>query len=509
MNNKSENNSRIAKNTLFLYFRMLITMAVSFYTSRIVLEALGIEDYGIYNVVGGVVTMFSFLNTAMATATQRFLNFDLAINDEIKLNKTFNTSVIIHAIISLIVIILAETIGLWFLNNKLVIPIERMHSAIYVYQCSVLATVVTIMSVPYNALIIAHEKMSAFAQISIIEVLLKLLIVLLLLFVSCDKLTLYSILVLTVSIIIRMIYSIYCKKHFEEARFNFIFDLSLVKEIGSFAAWNLIGNLALVGVTQGLNIILNMFFGPVVNAARGIAVQVQSTLQQFAQNFQMAINPQITKSYATGDYKYMHLLICRSSKFSFMLLYIISLPIYITAPQILDIWLVEPPTNTYLYLRIILLTALIDTISNPLSIGVQATGKIRKYQLTNGLIMLTVVPIAFLALNLYNKAEVAFLVHFIITLFSHIVKLIYISFTIKMSIKDYIKRVYIRSFFIVLFSFLPTYYLYGNVSHSFLHLLITCILCPFYTIIMVFLFGLDSSEKKFIKDKILKYISKS
>ena len=296
----SSNNKRIAKNTLLLYFRMLVTMAVSLYTSRVVLNILGVEDFGIYNVVGGIVAMFGFINGSMTSATQRYLTFELGQNNRAQLTKVFSTSLSIHGIISFLIIVLAETVGLWFLWNKMQIPADRMNAAFWVFQCSVAASVIMIMSVPYNAAIIAHERMSAFAYISIIEVSLKLLIVCFLRYFHTDKLILYAVLIVIVQFLIRLCYSWYCNRHFNETKYRWSWDKGLFKEMTGFASWNMFGSLAAITFTQGLNLLLNMFFGPVVNAARGIAVQAQTAIGQFSSNFQTALNPQITKSYATG-----------------------------------------------------------------------------------------------------------------------------------------------------------------------------------------------------------------
>ena len=306
---------------------MLLLMGVTLYTSRVILEVLGIEDFGIYNVVGGIVAMFAFINGGMVSATQRYLTFELGRHNESKLTNVFSTAIQIHAVIAFIIIVLAETIGLWFLYYKMVIPAERMDAAIWVYQCSVIACVTNIMSIPYNADIIAHEKMSAFAYISIIEASLKLGIVYLLIWSPIDKLIIYAVLILLVQFTIRIIYSQYCHRHFEESKYQHHFNYPLFKEMASFAGCSFWGSLSSVLFTQGVNLMLNVFFGPVVNAARGIAVQVQSAVQQFVGNFQIALNPQITKNYATGDLVQMHSLMFRSARFSFFLLFFLTLPI--------------------------------------------------------------------------------------------------------------------------------------------------------------------------------------
>ena len=352
MSEKSENNKRIAKNTLALYARMLFTMAVSLYTSRVVLNTLGVEDYGLYNVVGGFVAMFSFFNAAMASATQRYMNFELGRGDNARLHKVFCTSINIHAIISGVVLLLAETVGLWFVYTKLSIPPERFSAALWVYHASVLASVVMVMSIPYNAAIIAHERMGAFAYISVLEVTLKLLIVYMLVVTDIDKLKLYAVLMLLVQLLIRLIYGRYSGRNFAETHYRRMWDGALFREMTGFAGWNLFGNIAAVAFTQGLNVLLNMFFGPTVNAARGIAVQVQNAIKGFCVNFQTALNPQITKSYASDDMAYMHKLIFTSSKFSYYLLLLLSLPVILETPVILKWWLGIVPGHTVAFVRL-------------------------------------------------------------------------------------------------------------------------------------------------------------
>lgn len=328
MSQTSENNKRIAKNTLLLYVRMLFMMVVSLYTSRIVLNTLGVEDYGIYNVVGGIVTMFVFISNSMSSATQRYITFALGKGDKERLSTVFSTTLQIHTLIASVVVLLGETVGLWFLYDKMQIPAERMDAAFWVLQCSIVSTFVMIVSVPYNADIVAHEKMSAFAYISILEVLLKLAIVYLLVVFSFDKLILYAILVLAIQILIRFCYSIYCNRHFEETKYRRVWDKSLFKEMTGFAGWSMFGNMAGVLFGQGLNMLLNVFFGPVVNAARAVAMQVQGAIQQFVGNFQTALNPQITKTYSNGKMNEMHNLMFRSARFSFYLLFFFKYKVY-------------------------------------------------------------------------------------------------------------------------------------------------------------------------------------
>lgn len=438
------NNKRIAKNTLMLYIRMLLMMVVTFYTSRVVLLTLGVVDYGIYNVVGGIVAMFGFLNGAMSSGTQRYLTFELGKSDSERLKKVFITSMNIHILMAVLVFVLAETVGLWFMYQEMKIPDDRFNASMWVYQCSVLSTMVMFVSVPYNATIIAHEKMSAFAYISILEVVLKLLIVYLLMIGDVDKLVLYAILMLAVQVAIRFTYNIYCRRHFEETAYRFEFDRPLFKEMLSFSGWNLWGNMASVAFTQGLNILLNIFFGPAVNAARGVAVQVQQAVHQFSMNFQTAINPQITKSYAVQDIEYMHSLIFRSSRFTFFLLLCICLPVFMEADFLLGLWLKEVPEYTAVFLRIILCVTIIDAVANPLMISAQATGRVKVYQTVVGGILLSILPVSYIVLKFGGNPQSVFIVHLVICAIAFTVRLFIIRPMIGLQINKYFKDVIMR-----------------------------------------------------------------
>ena len=410
-NNTLANNKRIARNTLLLYFRMLFMMVVSLYTSRVILSILGIEDFGIYSVVGGVVGIFSFLNGSMSTATQRYLTFEIGTGNIEKLKKTFSLCITIHAIITLIIVVLAETVGLWFLTTQMTIPAERMDAAMWVYQLSVFTCVVLMMSVPYNADIIAHEKMGVFAYISIFEVTAKLLIVYLLNCIDYDKLKIYATLMFCIQAIIRVIYGTYCKRHFIETQYKFVWDSVLMKEMLGFAGWNMFGIIASISITQGVNIILNIFFGPIVNAARGIAVQVQNAITGFSSNFQLALSPQITKSYANHEIEQMHRLVFASSKYSFLLLYFLSLPLLIETDQVLQWWLKEVPTHTSNFIRIMLCISMINVMADAFMVSSQATGKVRMYQILVGGTLLFIVPTSYITLKLGFPPESLSLIH--------------------------------------------------------------------------------------------------
>lgn len=497
----SDNNKRIAKNTLMLYFRMFLTMAVSLFTSRIVLHTLGVTDYGINNVVGGVVFMFGFLNGAMASATQRYLNVDIAHGDSEHLKSSFRTAMQIHMFIAVLIFVLAETIGLWFVMNKLVIPEERMYAAMWVYQFSIFSIMVSIVGQPYYATIIAHEHMSAFAYISIMDVILKLLIVYLLVISPIDKLITYAVLFLCVNLFDRFVYSIYCKRNFEEVYFSLKVDKALLKEMSGFAGWSLWGNIAAVLFTQGLNILLNMFFGPIVNTARGITVQVQGVLQGFVANVQMAINPQITKSYAQENLNRMHKLMFASSKFCFYLLFMLVLPLLFEAYFALKLWLGIVPDHTVWFLRLILVIILTDTLANPFVIANQATGKVRLYQAVCGGLLILIVPIAYIVLRLGGNPESVYVVHGCIAVFTQFVRVYIMINIIDLPIRSYIKNVIIPIILVAFSSSILPFVIYSNKEYGVARFFVVCSICFLCTILSVYLFGTNKFEKELIKYK--------
>ena len=502
MSDVSFNNKRIAKNTLLLYFRMIVLMLVTLYTSRVVLDALGESDYGIYNVVGGVVAMFGFINSSMASATQRYITFALGRGDKANLQKVFSTSLQIHALISVLIVILGETVGLWFMYEKMQIPADRMDAAFWVLQCSIVSTVIMILSVPYNADIIAHEKMSAFAYISVLEVLLKLAVVYALLISPCDKLIFYAILILAVQLLIRFCYSIYCNKHFEESKYRKVWDKVLFKEMTGFAGWSLFGNLSGVLFGQGLNMLLNVFFGPVVNAARAVAVQVQSAIQQFVGNFQMALNPQITKTYAQGEMNEMHKLMFRSARFSFYLIFLISLPVLLETEFILRVWLKTVPENTVVFLRIMICTSLIYSLANPLMIANQATGKVRKYQTVCGSILLLILPVSYVCLKLGLPAYSVFIVHFVMESVTQIARMIMLRPLIGIRVKDYFRNIYARVFLVVVLSVILPLSVYENMNDTVLRFFTVCVICMLSVSLVTYTIGLSGNERAFVRSRV-------
>lgn len=508
MSDTSANNKRIAKNTLMLYVRMLFTMAVSLFTSRVILQTLGIEDYGIYNVVGGVITMFTFINSAMVSSTQRYLNFELATGNEEKLKSVFNTSLQIHALISIAIIILGETVGLWFLMNKLVIPEARMTAAMWVYQCSILSCAVSIMATPYNAAIIAHEKMSAFAYISILDVVLRLLIVYLLVISPYDKLIVYAILILAIQLLIRYIYSLYCNKHFKETLFEWKINRPLLKEMAGFAGWSFWGNLAGILYTQGLNMMLNIFFGPVVNAARAIAVQVQAAVQQFVGNFQMALNPQITKNYASGNLDQMRCLMFRSARFSFLLLFFISLPVILETEFILSVWLKTVPDDAVIFTQIMICISLIYTTANPCVIANQATGKVKVYQMVVGGILLTILPISYIVLKLGAPAYSVFIVHFCVESVAQFSRMYMLRKLINLPMRQYLQNIYIPIVATVAVAIVLPVIVHMQMENGWLRFIAVGLICVFSVGLSSFYIGFTKHERLFFIDKGLRILKK-
>ena len=499
------NNKRIAKNTLFLFVRMFFTMGVSLYTSRVVLNTLGVEDYGVYSIVGGIVTLFSFFNSAMTSATQRFLAFDIGKNDLGQLKKTFNATLNIHIAISVLVLMLAETIGLWFVNHKLNLPIDRMTAVNWVYQFSVFTFLLGIVQVPYDALIIAREKMSIYAYMSFVEVILKLIIVYLLVVFAFDKLILYAGLLFLVSFIVRMGHKYYCKRFYEESKYQFYFDKSLYKILLSYSGWSLFGNLAGVARGQGTNVLLNLFFGTVLNAAYGITMQVQGTVQSFVTNFQMAVNPQIIKLYAAGNQEQCLKLIFQSAKFSYFLMFIIVLPIIYNIDFILELWLKAPPKHTSIFVVLSLIGLLIECVSGPLMIAAQATGKIKWYQIVIGTLIFINLPIAYTLLNVYENPELVFYASIIISLLSLVFRLLFLKKIMKFPIFSFFQDVLLR-IIIVTFLAMVIYHFYFQliiIRNNIEYFIINIIVLGFITIFLVYVVGVNNEEKKKIKGVVL------
>lgn len=502
----SQNNKLIAKNTILLYIRLLFTIVVGLFTSRVILNTLGIDDYGIYNVVAGVVTMFTLLTGSLSASISRFLTFNLGKGDFRRLSVVFSTSINIMLGMAIIVAILMEIGGVWFLNNQLNIPNERLYAANWVFQFSILTFILNLISVPFNSAIIAHERMSAFAYISILEVSLKLVIVYMLYVSPFDKLISYAALFAGVAVIIRIVYGVYCSQHFEECHYKFVYDKSLIKEMGVFAGWNFLGSGAYLFNTQGVNIVTNVFFGVATNAARGVSNQVEAIAKQFVTNFTTAINPQITKSYAAGNLDYTYSLICKSSKFSYILMLFFAVPFMFETEFIMKLWLNKYPIEAPLFLRLSLWGTMFDLLGNSPAIAAWATGDIKRYYIYVATIGCLVFPLSWVAFSLGLPAYTSYVIFAIIYIFVLITKLYIIKGLIKFPVLKYYKEVIIPLFYTTLVAFIIPLLLYNMLPRVLWSSLIIIVISLPSTLIAVYFIGLSANERvnitKFIKEKV-------
>lgn len=503
MSTTSENNKRIAKNTALLYVRMIITLLVALYTSRVVLQVLGVTDFGIYNVVGGVVALLGFISSSMSIAIQRFLSYDIGKNDIVSLNKTFNMAILIHALIALIVLLLAETIGLYFLAHHMNFPPERYAAAQWIFHFSVLTCCAKILQVPYNALVISYERMGIFAYLSIAEAALGLLIVYFLQLGDFDRLKLYAVLTFGVALLIMILYSIYCTHKIKEVRFSLFWDRTIFRRLVGFASWSALGEISWGVTIQGVNIVLNLFFGPVVNAARGISYQVLAAINSFVQSFQMAVNPQIIKQYAAGNMAGMQTLVYRSSCFSFYLLLLLSLPILLRTEYILGLWLGQVPPYLVVFCRLILLNAMIDIHSNLLATVAKAYGKIRNYQLTVASILFLNLPLSYIVLKLGYPPESTFIVYTVLSLTLLGVRLVLVHRMVGMLVHNFLKAV-IWPVIQHLLTALPIpICLNLFLPNTFVGFITVCFISSLSILLSVYTIGLTSQEKSMITAKVV------
>ena len=465
---------------------------------RVVLATLGAEDYGIYNVVAGVVTMFSFLSGSMATASQRYFSFALGQNDEVQLKRYFSMSFTIYCLIALVVVVIAETFGLWFVENKLVVPVERQQAAFWIYQASVFSTVCTILTAPFMASIIAHEDMNIYAYVSVVEVVLKLGIVFLLSLFPADKLIAYGLLMAAVVFVNTAIYRSICARKYVECRFSFFWDKGLFKELVGYTGWNMFG--ASVGIfkNQLVNIVLNQFFSPVVNAARGIAYQVNGAVNSFSQGFSTAVRPQIIKSYASGNKEEMLALMYRSCKATFFLMYVFTLPLSLEMPYVLGLWLGNVPEHAILFTRLALLDALIDSVSYPLMTAAQATGRIGLYQSVVGGILLLNAPVSYLVLKFGAPSYGVFVVAIIITAMAFITRLYILKKIINFSFRNFIGKVFFPVIFGAGIAFIISYFTCNILKETVWGLYITIIVSVISVFLSSYFFVLSKNEKKWI-----------
>lgn len=501
------NNKRIAKNTIVLYVRMLFLMIISLYTSRVILDALGVNDFGIYNVVGGFVALFAVVSKSLSGAASRFLNYAMGVGNTEKLKRTFSATVSIHIALAIIVAALAEVIGVWYVNNKMVIPTDRLLAANWCFHLSVITFCSNLFTVPYNAAIIAHEQMKTFAYVSVFEGIVKLIISYLIKLSPIDKLIFYAILLCALQFVVRSIYRIYCKRHYEECTYTFIFDKKLLVSLFSYAGWGFIGSTSGILRNQGINLLINLFFGPAINAARGISNQVLHAVDGFVNNFLTAVKPQITKSYAAGNYEYMNILIYHSIKFSYFLFMMLSLPIIINADFLLGFWLKRVPEHSASFLQLTLLFTMITTLSHPLSIAQAATGEIRNYQLVVGGIQLLNLPTSYIFLRLGYPPETVFLVA--ITLATIVV--VVSMHMIKKLIPINIKRLFfmlIRVFFTTLVAYSVPVLINLISPKNLLSFIFGIAFSVIYTFFAVLFIGLDKHERAMIYSKLKSTVKK-
>jgi O-antigen/teichoic acid export membrane protein len=493
-----ENNKRIAKNTIFLYFRTLLTMIVSLFTSRVILNTLGIVDYGLNNVVAGVITLFSFLNGALGASTSRFLTFELGRNDTDKLRKVFRTAFNLHAVLAIIVVIFCETAGLWIVNHVLVIPSERLFACNIIYQYVVVSALLSITQVPMNAQIISHERMSVYAYMGISDAVLKLAVAYLIIISAFDKLVTLGTLNLCISLGMYVFYNIYCKKHFVEYNFGFKTDKRLLREMTGFSVWSLFGHLQVMLKNQGINILINIFFGPAVNAANAIAYQVNNAITSFANNFTTALVPPMIKSYAANEMNEMKNLIFKGARFSFFLLLFFSIPAILETKIILHLWLKNVPEYSIILTRLIIVFILIESYAFTVWTTVNATGKIRNYHLIMAGIFSLNLPISYLSYKLGADPSAALIVSDILCIAVIPVRLFFLKKAINISIFEYVKKVFGINCVVFAASMILPLSVHLYMPYSIDRFLIVSFASILSSIVAVYLLGLTNGEKKYI-----------
>lgn len=491
------NSKRIAKNTLVLYVRMLVTKLISLYIARIVLDVLGVEDFGIYNIVAGVLVLFSFLEVSLTTATQRFLNFYMGKEDNTMVKRVFSLSLTIHILLAVLIIILAETIGLWFLNTQLNIPENRISAANWVFQLALLSTCLRIIRIPYQSNIIANEKMSFYAYMGIIEVLLKLVFVLLFSKLTYDKLILYAGFLSMLSFIMLVLFAVFNIIHYSTTRYSLYWDKSLFKEMLGFSGWGLFGQLASVGSIQGANILLNLFFSVTLNAAMGIANAVSNAAYAFVSNFQMAFRPQIVKSYAANDREYFINLIMNASRYSYYLLLLLSVPIYFNIDYILGLWLVDVPEYAGIFCQLTILYLLVDSIQAPLWMAVHATGKIKNYQITMGSITLLNIPTSYMLLSYGFGPPVVLLVRVMYNIVTFVARVQYLKAHLNFPARRYLITLVFKALVVTSISVLSLFAILMLLKMS-VGSFIFIVICILITLIVIILFGISRNHKNLI-----------
>lgn len=509
MSSQAENNTRIAKNTIALYFRTFITMIVGLYTGRVMLQALGVDNYGINNVVGGIIGFSSLITGSMSGAISRYLTYSIGQGDKERVKLMFSTSVNAQILMSIIAVLILEVFGLWFLNSEANIPEGRMTAAHWVFQCSLLSLVIGLISSPYNALLVAHERMGIYAYTSIVEVSLKLVIVFLILSYDGDRLILLSILSVLVGLIMRIFYGWYCGKNFEEANYNpRLFDKVLLKEITVFSGWNFISNGSWIFATQGVNMLVNVFFGVAFNAARGIAQTVNGTVQGFVENFTIAFAPQITKSYATGDKEYAIRLANRGTKFSWFMTFIFLVPVCCEAETLLYLWLGQVPEWTVPFLRFAMFESLAVTSGKNLLRLIQADGRVKDYTIHAAITVGMIFPLSCFFYYIGLPVWTAYVIFICIYIILNIVRFYELKKIMNFSIRQSMKESFIPCFIVSVTSFILPLIVCCFMESGILRFLINVPLAVMWTCICCIIFGLTKNERLFFENKIKFLISK-
>lgn len=501
MTKKQTGTKAIVKNTILLYARMLIVLLVSLYISRILLQSLGVEGYGIYNVVGGITTLFSFMTAAMSIATQRFLTFELGKGNVIQMQEIYCVSLLIHVIIICLFLVLSETLGLWILYDFIDIPPEKENVAFGVYQFAILTMCVNICVIPFNATIITYEKMAVYAIISIIDIVLKLLVAFSIQYASCEKISFYAAMLLLESIVVLLINYLYCKKHFEiiQFRFKLAKNRFLFKQLFSFTGWNFLGQSSMAFSNQGINIVLNMFFGVAINAAMGITMQVNGALMNLIYNFQTAFRPQLTKLYAQNAKDDIQFLIYFATKVSFFLLFIVMLPLVFNINYVLELWLGEVPLHTSKFCVLMLIYSLTEAITGPLFITINASGKIRTYQIYVSIILVLNIILSYILLNFGYAPEIVFYVKILINIFLLIYRVYYCNTMISINVRKYVNTVLLKLLSATVMPVLIMLILNERYISSFIPSILTAI--SLVTISMYYI-GLNKNERKLIIENV-------
>lgn len=509
MSDNSANNNRIARNSIFMSIRMVIVLGITLYTTRALLRILGVEDYGVYNVVCGFVSMFTFLNTSMSNGIQRYYNYELGKSGSTGAQKVYSTAVVIQLILSIIIIALTETIGIWYLNNKMVIPGERMFAATCIFQFSVVGFLFVIMQAPFVAAIMANERMDFYAIVSVLDSCIKLAIVFVIPLFGFDNLIVYGLLLMLVSILNFLLYYIYSKRTFKEIHLSLKIEGTLFRSMLGFSGWNIFGSFSHMMKEQGINLVMNLFGGPVVNAARGVAAQVSSGIQNFVSNITIPVRPQIVQSYAKGDIQRTMNLTYSVSKLSCFFLYMIGLPVMVEINYILNIWLGDNvPEHTGMFVVIIILTSFLNNLNAAISNVVHATGVMKKYQTYSAIIVLSAIPLAYLVLKFGAAPEYALIMALFAMIVAQVAALLILKQIIDYSIVEYVKKVIIPILVVILSTIWIPIIPHFSMQSSFIRLVLVCGLSLITIASSVYFIGLNNSEKTIVKTLLRKFANK-